>query len=143
MYVTLNLRTVNLCVDCNFCFTFSLCERETGVNFGTYVVSVCKYGTWLRKGTVVNQLDETNPYGSTVERLYCKRPIQCLASSKILTPHPLTARRVCTPCLWCVRGVDTLDGWRGDGGSIFWKTPDTALYSTYISTLWALQSTHY
>jgi hypothetical protein len=25
--------------------------------------------------------------GSTVERLYCKRPIQCLASSKILTPH--------------------------------------------------------
>jgi hypothetical protein len=28
-----------------------------------------------------------------VERLYCKRPIQCLASSKILTPHPLTTRR--------------------------------------------------
>jgi hypothetical protein len=25
-----------------------------------------------------------------VERLYCKRPIQCLASSEILTPHPLT-----------------------------------------------------
>ncbi len=22
------------------------------------------------------------------------------------------------------------------GGSIFWKTPDTALYSTYVSTLW-------
>jgi hypothetical protein len=33
----------------------------------------------------------------TVERLYCKRPILCLASSKILTPHPLTARRVCIP----------------------------------------------
>jgi hypothetical protein len=31
------------------------------------------------------------------EGLYCKRPIQCLASSKILTPHSLTARRVCTP----------------------------------------------
>jgi hypothetical protein len=31
-----------------------------------------------------------------VERLYCKRPIQCLAPYKILTPHPLTARRVCT-----------------------------------------------
>jgi hypothetical protein len=32
----------------------------------------------------------------TVEALYCKRPIQCLASSDILTPppHPLTARRV-------------------------------------------------
>jgi hypothetical protein len=32
----------------------------------------------------------------TVEGLYCKRPIQCLASSEQLTPHPLTARRVCT-----------------------------------------------
>jgi hypothetical protein len=28
----------------------------------------------------------------------------------------------------CVRGEDTLAGWRveGGGGSIFWKTPDTA-----------------
>jgi hypothetical protein len=25
---------------------------------------------------------------------------------------------------------------RGVGGSIFWKTPDSALYSTYVSTLW-------
>jgi hypothetical protein len=24
----------------------------------------------------------------------------------------------------------------GGGGSIFWKTPDTALYSTKVSTLW-------
>ncbi len=30
----------------------------------------------------------------SVERLYCKRPILCLASSKILTPRPLTAWRV-------------------------------------------------
>jgi hypothetical protein len=35
--------------------------------------------------------------GQYVEGLYCKRPIQCLASSEILTPHPLTAPRVCTP----------------------------------------------
>jgi hypothetical protein len=36
-----------------------------------------------------------------------------------------------------VRGEeeDTLAGWKGGGGSIFWKTPDTALYSTYVSTL--------
>jgi hypothetical protein len=34
------------------------------------------------------------------------------------------------------RGGETLAGWRGGGGSIFWKTPDTALYSTYVSTLW-------
>jgi hypothetical protein len=35
-------------------------------------------------------------------------------------------------------GGDTLAGWRGDGGSIVRKTPDTALYSTciYVSTLW-------
>jgi hypothetical protein len=35
-----------------------------------------------------------------------------------------------------VRGEDTLAGWKGGGGSIFWRTPDTALYSTYVSTLW-------
>ncbi len=64
----------------------------------------------------------------TEEGLYCKRPIQCLASSEILTPHPLTARRVCTPAF--VAG----------GGHTRWrlveKTPDTALYSIYLSTLW-------
>ncbi len=65
-----------------------------------------------------------------VEGLYCKRPIQSLASSKILTPHPLTARRVCPP-LPLVRGEDTLAGWKGGGGSI-----DNALCSKYVSTLW-------
>jgi hypothetical protein len=45
-----------------------------------------------------------------------------------LPPH----RRECVPL---VLGEDTLAGWRG-GGSIFWKTPDTALYSTYVSPLW-------
>ncbi len=74
-----------------------------------------------------------------VEQLYCKRPIQCLASSKILTPHPLTARRVCNPPP-LVKGEDTLAGWRGGGGSIVRKTPDTALYSIYVSTLWLIQS---
>ncbi len=54
-----------------------------------------------------------------VKRLYCKRPIQCLASSKILTTHPLTARRVCItipPPLPLVRGKDTLAGSRGGWG---------------------------
>jgi hypothetical protein len=32
----------------------------------------------------------------SVERLNCKNPILCLASSKILTPRPLPARRVPT-----------------------------------------------
>ncbi len=72
----------------------------------------------------------------SVEGLYCKRPIKCLASSEILTPHPLTTRRVCTPPP-LMRGEDTLAGWRGGGGggSIVRKTPDTALYSIYVSTL--------
>jgi hypothetical protein len=30
----------------------------------------------------------------------------------------------------------TLAGWRGGGGSIVRKTPDTALHSKYVSTLW-------
>jgi hypothetical protein len=51
----------------------------------------------------------------------------CLASSKILTPHPLTARRECTPAP--VRGEDKLARGRGGGGSIFWKTPDIGLAS--------------
>jgi hypothetical protein len=33
-------------------------------------------------------------------------------------------------------GEDTLAGWRGCGGSIVRKTPDTALYSINVSTLW-------
>jgi hypothetical protein len=32
-------------------------------------------------------------------------------------------------------GEDTLAGWRGGGGSIVCKTPYTALYSIYVSTL--------
>jgi hypothetical protein len=36
-----------------------------------------------------------------------------------------------------VRGEDTLARGRGVGGSIDWKTPDTALYSIYVSTLWS------
>ncbi len=54
-----------------------------------------------------------------------------------IDPHPLTARRVCTPPP-LVRGEDTLARGRGGGGSIVLvrKTPDTALYSIYVSTLW-------
>jgi hypothetical protein len=65
--------------------------------------------------------------GSNVERLYCKRSILCLSSSKILTPDPPQRPAIVYPRLLC--------GERGGGGSIFWKTRDTALYSTYVSTL--------
>jgi|688.fasta_scaffold226437_2 hypothetical protein len=51
-----------------------------------------------------------------------------------IDPPPLTARGVCTPPP-LTRGKDTLAGWRGGGGSIVRKTPDTVLYSIYVSTL--------
>jgi hypothetical protein len=57
------------------------------------------------------------------EGLSCKRPIQYLASSEM-----------CTPRLWC-RGRTYSLGERG-WGSIVRKTPDTALYSINVRTLW-------
>ncbi len=78
--------------------------------------------------------------GGSVEWLYCKRPILRLSSSKILTPNlphrPASVYPPPHPSSGA--GEDTLAGWKGGGGSIFsifWKTPDTALYSTYVSTL--------
>jgi hypothetical protein len=58
-------------------------------------------------------------------------------------PTPLSAGRVCSvypPPL--LRGEDPLAGYRGGWGSIFWKTQDTALYSTFIeSHPWLWKST--
>ncbi len=70
-----------------------------------------------------------------VERLYCKRPIQCLASSKILTPPPPSPPGECLsppPRLWCEGRTHSQGGEGVGGGSIFWKKPDTALYSVHI-----------
>jgi hypothetical protein len=39
------------------------------------------------------------------------------------------------PHLWCGGRTLSLGGEGMLGGSIFFKTPDTALYSTYVSTL--------
>jgi len=52
------------------------------------------------------------------------------ASSKILTPTPLSAQRVCPP-----PAPYTLAGCEGGGGSIFWKTPDIGLASYTIISL--------
>jgi hypothetical protein len=84
-------------------------------------------------------LDSQLTIDYTVERLYCKRPILCLASSKILTPHPPHRPASVHPRLWCGGRTHSLDG-EGGGGSIFWKTPDTTLYSTYVRTLWIILS---
>ncbi len=53
---------------------------------------------------------------------------------KYWPPIPLTARRVCTPAFGA-GGRTHLLGGDGGGRSMFWKTSDTALYSTYVSTL--------
>jgi hypothetical protein len=50
-----------------------------------------------------------------VERLYCKRPILWLASSKILTPQPPSPPGECVPPAFGA-GEDTLAGWRRGWG---------------------------
>jgi hypothetical protein len=52
---------------------------------------------------------------------------------KYWPPTLLSARRVGTPCLCCGRKTHSPGG-EGGGGSIFWKTQDTALFSTYIES---------
>jgi hypothetical protein len=58
-----------------------------------------------------------------------------LASSKILTPQSPHRPANVYPTAFGAWGGHTRWVERGGGGSIFWKTPDTALYSTYVSTL--------
>jgi hypothetical protein len=48
-------------------------------------------------------------------------------------PPPHRPASVYPPSL--VRGEDPLAWGKGGGGSIVWKTPDSALYSAYVSTL--------
>ncbi len=61
---------------------------------------VCPPPAPLRKAVEQGEAKKTTTLvamSTFVEGLYCKRPIQCLASSEILTPHPLTAQGECTP----------------------------------------------
>jgi hypothetical protein len=57
---------------------------------------------------------------------------------EILTPTPSPPGECVHPAFGAGGGgrEDTLAGWKGGGGSIVRKTPDTALYSIYVSTLW-------
>jgi hypothetical protein len=59
---------------------------------------------------------DVSPWVLYVEGLFWKKPIQCQVSSEILTPHPLTARRVFIPHrLWCGGRTHSLAG-EGVGG---------------------------
>ncbi len=85
--------------------------------------------------------------GVPVEGLYCKRPIKCHGVFRNIDPPapPHRPASVYPPkgggeggghIRWVERGwEDTLARGRGGGGSIVQKTPDTALYSTYVSTI--------
>ncbi len=56
-------------------------------------------------------------------------------------PPPTPPGERVPPRLWSGGRTHSLGGEEG-GGSIFWKTPDTGLYSTYdVSTLWIVWTT--
>ncbi len=90
---------------------------------GSGFVRRWKHPTWL---------PYVGAWGTTVERLYCKRPILCLSSSKILTPHPPYRPAIVYPTPFGAGGRKHSLGVEGGGGSIFWKMRDTVLYSTYV-----------
>jgi hypothetical protein len=49
-------------------------------------------------------------------------------------PPPHRPASVYPPRFWCGGWTHSLGG-EGVGGPIVWKTPDTALYSMYVSTV--------
>jgi hypothetical protein len=59
-----------------------------------------------------------------------------------IDPHPLTPGECVPPRLWWGGGRTHSLGGEGVGGSIVRKTPDTALYSVYVSTLWLIRTFH-
>ncbi len=62
--------------------------------------------------------------GRAAERLYCKRPILCLASSKIFTPHPpLHPARVSSPRVPEGRQVGPFRDYSVRGQSYVWRLP--------------------
>ncbi len=51
-----------------------------------------------------------------------------------IDPPPPSPPDECVPPAFVAGVGHTLAGGEGGGGSIFWKTQDTALYSTYIES---------
>ncbi len=105
------------------------CNLARRIRLWPGVLSVCVYCVYLVCITEHSLIEFASGSSSllwvgSVEVLYCKRPIQCLASSEILTPHPLTA-----PPL--VRGRTHLLGGEGVGGQSF-GTRQTLLCTLYI-----------
>jgi hypothetical protein len=75
-------------------------------------------------------------YIKSTKYLHMKSTELCLASSKILTPQPLSTQRVCPPPVPKAGGyIHTRREVRECGRSIFWKTPDIGLASYSIISL--------
>jgi hypothetical protein len=88
------------------------------------------------KSSLLKRIVEVHTlYTTVVERLYCKRPILCLASSKILTPTPSPPSECVPPRLWCGGRTHSLSV-EGVGVNILEDARHCfVLYSTYVSTL--------
>ncbi len=73
-------------------------------------------------------------YVKSTKYLHMKSTELCLASSKILTPQPLSTQRVCPPPVPKAGEYTHARKW-GSGRSIFWKTLDIGLASYSIISL--------
>jgi hypothetical protein len=70
---------------------------------------------WSGRSLRGHSLNCVLPMPPAVERFYCKRPIQYLASSEILIPNPSSPGECVSPRLWCGKRTHSLGG-EGVGG---------------------------
>ncbi len=112
----------SICRQCNHHYVYRRASSSLYVNPRCLSCRISPHGTTLwQPGYVHNEpgLAFTIWFSGCVEGLYCKRPIQCLASSKILTfPPPHHPASVYTPRFWCGGRTHTLGG-KGVGGQYF------------------------
>ncbi len=121
--------TSNFYWNCNFSLLFSLLAHFALIFFSVWNVSLaCEQS--VKNHFFSLQSENKNPHIFAYfrfKRIWAAHP----------TPIPLSARRVCTPCLCCGGRTDSPGG-EGDGGSIFWKTREIGLPSySKICTLWS------
>ncbi len=58
--------------------------------------------------------------------------LDCVEANPMAGVFPPPSGECVPPALWCGGRTHSLGG-EGVGGSVFWKTPGTALYPTYVS----------
>jgi hypothetical protein len=123
----------------------------------TLCICLCRRFGWaLDKQLLYREDIYVPPWQLSVESAARDSPAKCarLFSPvvRIVTPHPLTRRRVCSPLLWFRGGgyTLTLTAWEGVGGSQFrqwdrhYGTLGTYLYTvcTLCSPAWGRDTIH-